>query len=254
MPVHFLGLRDAATLDTAQFQLTGRIIDDLIDYSATGVIHGPAGVGKTFAVDAHLERLREDGEHRVITCSLAFPSKPTMRRVAAELFTALTGGAPPRSHSRFHLVSHLVGLLTGPRRLVCIDEAQRLNSDCIELLRHLHDHHDTRFALLYVGGDGCWEVLSREPMLRSRVFRRLPFKGLPRAQVPELMRGYHPIYTDADEQLLLDINDFYAHGTLRDWAAFTHTAAELCRQADRTRLDEAVLANAYTLLGGGLDD
>ena len=49
-----------------------------------------------------------------------------------------------------------------------IDEAQRLNGDCIELLRHLHDHPHTRFALLYVGGDGCWEVLSREPMLASR--------------------------------------------------------------------------------------
>ncbi|WP_281262698.1 hypothetical protein [Nonomuraea fuscirosea] len=41
---------------------------------------------------------------------------------------------------------------------------------------------------------------------------------------------------------------------MRDWAAFTHTAAALCRQAGRDRLDDAVLANAYTLLGGGLDD
>ncbi|MEV4395328.1 hypothetical protein [Nonomuraea sp. NPDC049607] len=80
-------------------------------------------------------------------------------------------------------------------------------------------------------------MLSREPMLRSRVFRRLPFKALPAAQVSELMRGYHPIYADADEQLLLDINDFYAHGTLRDWAAFTHTAAELCRLGALQRTD-----------------
>ncbi|MFE9368064.1 AAA family ATPase [Streptomyces sp. NPDC006978] len=78
----------------------------------------------------------------------------------------------PTSRNRFDLTTKLVGLLATPMHLVVVDEAQRLNGDCIELLRHLHDHPKTRFALLYVGGDGCWEVLSKEPMLRSRVFRR----------------------------------------------------------------------------------
>ena len=91
MPAHFLGLTGAAVLDTAQFQLSGRVIDDLIAHSATGVIHGPAGAGKTFCVETNLERLRTAGAHRVVTCSLSFPSKPTMLRVAAELVTALTG-------------------------------------------------------------------------------------------------------------------------------------------------------------------
>ena len=90
-----------------------------------------------------------------------------------------------------------------------MDEAQRLNSDCIELLRHLHDDPKTKFALLYVGGDGCWEVLSREPMLRSRVFRRLPFRPLTAEEIPALMRDYHPIYTGADDALLRQIDELY---------------------------------------------
>src|SRR5215218_1803695 len=89
MPTHFLGLEGACTLVTGQYQLATRIIDDLVEYTATGVIHAPAGVGKTFAVEANLERLRDSDAHRVITCSLSFPSKPTMRRVAAELVGAL---------------------------------------------------------------------------------------------------------------------------------------------------------------------
>ncbi len=72
MPTHFLGLQGAAVLDTAQFQLAARVIDDLIAHAATGVIHGPAGAGKTFCVETNLERLREGGEHRVVTCSLSF--------------------------------------------------------------------------------------------------------------------------------------------------------------------------------------
>jgi hypothetical protein len=75
-------------------------------------------------------------------------------RVAAELVTALTGTAPPTSRSRFHLISHLVGLRAGQPRLVVVDEAQRLDGECIE------------------------------PMLRSRIFRRLPVRpchGAPRS-------------------------------------------------------------------------
>jgi hypothetical protein len=164
----------------------------------------------------------------------------------------LTGAAAPRSRNRFYLTNALVDELSGPQRLVVIDEAQRLNGDCIELLRHLHDHPSTRFALLYVGGDGCWEVLSREPMLASRVFRRLPFKKLARDKLPALMRTYHPIYAAVDEALLLEVDEGYGHGIFRNWAAFTETAAMLCAEACRDHLDADVVANAYALLGGGL--
>lgn len=258
MPQHFVNLPGAATLPTRQYQLTGQIIDDLIAESATGVVHGPAGTGKTYAVEAALERLRDAGPgpagsaDRVSVCTLAFPSKPTMRLVADELLTGLSGAAPPRSRNRFQLISSLTDLLSGPRRLVVIDEAQRLNGDCIELLRHLHDHPHTRFALLYVGGDGCWEVLSREPMLASRVFRRLPFTRLDRPAVPALMRRYHPVYARADEALLLEIEDAYGKGMLRNWAVFTHAAVGLCGTAGTGRITAEVAGNVYAKLGGGI--
>jgi len=253
MPDHFANLRGAATLPTNGFRLTARVVDDLITNLATGVIHGVAGTGKTYAVQSALEELHARGDRAPATVSVAFLGQPTMRLVADELFKALTGAPAAASHNRFVITNHLIDLLGGPKRLVVIDEAQRLNSDCIELIRHLHDHPDTRFALLYVGGDGCWEVLSREPMLRSRIFRRLPFQPLSRAQIPELIRGYHPIYADTDDELLVEIDDVYGHGTLRDWAVFTHTAADLCAESSRTHIDERIVANAYALLGGGFN-
>jgi hypothetical protein len=259
MPQHFVNLPGAVTLPTRQYQLTGQIIDDLIAESATGVVHGPAGTGKTYAVEAALEQLRDaaapgpanfSGE--ISVCTLAFPSKPTMRLVADELLTALTGAVPPRRRNRFQLTAALTDLLSGPRRLVVIDEAQRLNGDCIELLRHLHDHPHTRFALLYVGGDGCWEVLSREPMLASRVFRRLPFTRLDRPAIPALMRRYHPVYAGADDSLLLEIEDAYGKGMLRNWAVFTHAAVGLCGKAGTGRITAEVAGNVYAKLGGGI--
>lgn len=250
MPTHFLGLQGASTLPTHQFQLTARIVDDLVAHAATGCVHGPAGAGKTFAVDAALERLRASGGHPVVTCSVSFPSKPTMLRVATELVTALTGTIPPPSRNRFQLISQLVGLLAAPARLLVLDEAQRLTGECLELLRHLHDHHETRFALLYVGGDGCWEVLSREPMLRSRIFRRVNVTPLTGAQVCELMGGFHPIYAGVEAEVLLLVDDHFAHGNLRDWAAFTHTAAKLCAEHGRDRLDAEIARNVFALHSG----
>jgi len=259
MPQHFVNLPGAATLPTRQYQLAGQIIDDLIAESATGVVHGPAGTGKTYAVEAALERLRDPAapgpvrsSGNVSVCTLAFPSKPTMRLVADELLTALTGAAPAGSRNRFQLIAALTDLLSGPRRLVVIDEAQRLNSDCIELIRHLHDHPHTRFALLYVGGDGCWEVLSREPMLASRVFRRLPFTRLDRPSVPALMRRYHPVYESVSDTLLLEIEDAYGKGMLRNWAVFTHAAVSLCGTAGTGRITAEVAGNVYAKLGGGI--
>lgn len=46
-------------------------------------------------------------------------------------------------------------------RFVVIDEAQNLNRECIEFHRHLGEDPHRRGAMLLVGGDGSWEVLSR---------------------------------------------------------------------------------------------
>ncbi|MFC8898522.1 AAA family ATPase [Streptomyces cinereoruber] len=255
MPRHFVDLDGAAALPTGHFQMTARIVRDLVAHAATGVVHGPAGTGKTFAVEAALEALDAlPPVQRPQVCVLTFPSRPTMRMIADQLLRELTGADTPTSRNRFDLTTKLIGLLATPMRLIVVDEAQRLNSDCIELLRHLHDHPKTRFALLYVGGDGCWEVLSKEPMLRSRVFRRLPFSPLAPAKVPALMRRYHPIYTEAGDELLHEVDASYGHGTMRDWAVFTHTAADLCAKQNLTTVNEAVVHNTYTLLGGGLHD
>ncbi|MFJ2863981.1 AAA family ATPase [Kitasatospora sp. NPDC087314] len=255
MPRQFVDLAGAATLPTGHFQLTGRVITDLVANAAVGVVHGPAGTGKTYAVEAALEDLEQrPASERPSVVLLNFPSRPSMRLIANQLLQELTGAETPASQNRFDLMTKLIGLLASPMRLVVVDEAQRLTGDCIELLRHLHDDRRTRFALLYVGGDGCWEVLSREPMLRSRVFRRLRFEPLPQAQVPELMRRYHPIYEGVGDDLLYEVDNAYGHGTMRDWAVFTHTAAGLCEDTGRAVPDEAVVANAYALLGGGLHD
>ena len=244
---HFLDLDQARTLPTPGLVATGRALADLVEAGAMGVVHGAAGLGKTFAVETALA-----GQADVSVCWAAFPSRPTMRLVASSLFEALSGLCA-EDRTRFRLTDQVIELLApGPGarpRVVVVDEAQRLTRECIELLRHLHDHPATRFALVLVGGDGAWEVLSREPMLRSRVFRRVTFSALAPAEVCELIGAFHPIYHGVEAELLLLVDDHFAHGNLRDWASFTYTAAKLCADHGRDRLDEETARNAFTLHG-----
>ena len=175
----------AQIISTAQLQLARHVVTDVTAHQAVGVIHGNAGLGKTFAVRTcgqamatRTGRLEAPG-----VCTVSFSPQSTLRQIADGLYLALTGSEG--SKSRFHITRDLISELARTPRLVVVDEAQRLTGHGIELLRHLHDDEDTRFGLLYVGGDGCWEVLSREPMLASRIWRRL-------AITPLEARGHPP--------------------------------------------------------------
>ena len=241
---HFLDIAGARTLPTPGLVATDQAVEHVVGAAAMGAVHGPAGLGKSYAVERALAR------HAGVAVSwVEFPSRPTMRLVAATLFEQLPR-APAGRRSRFVLTDELLESLGRGPRAVVVDEAQRLTKDCIEFLRYLHDDRRTRFALLLVGGDDAWSVLSREPMLRSRVYRRVALDPLTGPQVCELMGSFHPIYDGVDRELLALIDDHVGHGNLRHWAAFTHTAADLCARAERDRIDEEIVHNAFAVHGG----
>lgn len=243
-PAHHLALAGARVIETEALLLTERAVGDLVAARAMAVLHGPAGSGKTFAAASAAAR------HDVECCWVQFPSRPTMLHVAKRLLKALTGDEPRRAN-RFELSDELIDLLSDRGWLIVVDEAQWLNRECIEYLRHLHDQPQTLFALLLVGGDGCWEVLSREPMLRSRIYRRVRFAPMSPQAVLEVIPRYHPIYQEATGELLLEIDERYAHGSFREWAAFTHSAQTICEEQAAPRLTDAVARTVLDLHGAG---
>lgn len=241
---HYLELSGARVIQTAELLLTGRTVRDLLVARATGVLHGPAGSGKTFAAHVALSELR------VATAWVQFPSRPSMLHVARRLYRELAGADPGRAN-RFELSEQLIALLAQREWLLIVDEAQWLNRECIEYLRHLHDHPETRFALLLVGGDGCWEVLAREPMLRSRIYRRVRFARMPLQTVLEVIPAYHPLYRHAAPELLALVDDRYAHGCFREWASFTHSTLALCHERPAPELTEEIARAVLELHAGG---
>jgi len=238
MPRHHLNLEDALPVQTPALQLVTRSVADIVRRRAMGAVYGLAGLGKTFATEAAVENVD-------IPVHWIRPLKrSTMRMVADSLLFELTGfehrGPLPR------LTRTLTDVLAERLRLIVVDEAQRLNEECIEYLRHLHDDPMTDFALLLVGGNDCWRVISRHPMVASRVVRRVEFKPLTTQQVLQLIPTYHPLYRDIDPELLLFVDDHFAHGNFRDWASFTAAAVDLCAEF-AVPLTEEVARNVFGL-------
>lgn len=242
MARHFLDLADAATLETESYMLAQHAVADAVEACAMAVLHGGAGLGKTYAVEDAL------AAPDIRTVWASFPSRPTPRLIAATLHEQLTGRETRLD--RFAIIRRLVDELSRAPAIVVVDESQLLTSDCIELLRYLHDHRTTRFALVLVGGNGTWRVLSREPMLASRVYRRVRFAPLTRADVLAAIPEFHPIYADIDEALIALVDDVFAHGNLRNWAAFTDSALRLQRRVGHDALDERLTRNVFALHGG----
>ena len=76
---HHLDLVGARVVQTPSLLLSHRAIRDVLAARALGVMHGPAGSGKTFAARLVLDELR------VARAWVQFPSRPTMLHVARRL-------------------------------------------------------------------------------------------------------------------------------------------------------------------------
>jgi len=127
-------------------------------------------------------------------------------------------------------------------------EAQNLNCDYFEYLRHLHDDPPLASRCCSMAATAAGKS-SREPMLHSRIYRRVAFRPLSDPDVLALMPRYHPIYTHVDAELLVLINDTAANGRLRSWASFTHTASKMCRAVGAEQIDHTIARNAIAQLG-----
>jgi len=238
---HFQGLANAEVIATRYFQLTERTVSDVVRRLSLGVVHGPAGLGKTFAVWEATRNL-DLPVHWV-----EFLGRPSVPQLAADLLFALTRVEHDEDSRRLGRV--LLDELARERCLVVVDEAQDLSAECCEYLRRLHDRYETQFGLLFAGGDKAWHHLSRFNHLRSRTVRRVCFQPLTADEVLEVLPHYHPIYAGIEPELLLFVDDHYAHGTFRDWAAFTADAVDICNDEGIEQLTEDVARAAFALRG-----
>ncbi len=235
------GVDEAATINTGDFSLTQRVVGLASELLAMVAIVGEAGLGKTFAVSSAVKKL----DLEVVT--LDSEMRSLIRPMFSRLLGAITG--IPHTDEIRTLRETLREVLAEEPRLIVLDEAQRLTHVVIEELRSLHDDPSTRFGLVFVGGHGCWEVLARYPMLESRIIANVQFRPLAAKDVLKVIPAYHPLYCDLDPELILLIDETFAHGVFRKWFQFTKLAVLLCEKNRIDKLDGDVIRNVFRLHG-----
>lgn len=242
---HFLDLEGAETMNTFGFARAQEAFADAVSAEAIGLVHGEAGLGKTFGV-----------RHAIAECTLpvawlAFRTRMTLKRFIEDTLAAVTG--VPHQGSRFTLLDTLHEALTERPRVIVLDEAQLLSHEAIETARSLWDSPETKFTLILVGGNGCWEHIQRYPMLRSRIYTRVEFLPLTLDDVLETIPAYHPVWGESSPKTIELLDRRLARGNFREWAAATRMANAICERDGKTHVTRQIALETLDRIGRRAD-
>lgn len=240
----FLGLSGAHIVATEALLATKDNLADVLEDKAMMCVHGDAGLGKTLSVNASLREIAPD-----TVCRVQFRARPTPRDIRHTLFDALAiGGAPPQKPIEFDRL--LKDVLAERFRVLVCDEAQWMSRECFEYWRHLWDDRRTDIAIVFVGGGDCYRVLSREPMLSSRVYVWQEFRRMTTEQVLAVIPSFHAVWDNLDPELIRFADVHAGHGNFRSWAKLTaHTLRGLDRLG-RDHVNHDVLGWAFAKVSG----
>lgn len=235
---------DASVVNTTEFLMSRIALEDIIEYTAMGAFVGVAGTGKTFTFRVLVEELED-----VRVVWLEFEHEPTDLHMAQVLAEKLIGER--LSGRRYDISARILDVLQeygdDKRLLVVIDEAQRLTTKNFEYLRYLHDHAQSGFSLALLGGNNAWQKIDSEPMLESRIFRRVRFKRMTPDVVVKTIPNYHPMYEDMSEDLIGRI-DLYCDGLFRRWAQVTTSILKMHERRNKKLVDPELAVIAAKLV------
>lgn len=220
-PRHYLGLEGANVIQTDALSNAIDLLKMVMKYNAIGVVLGGPGTGKTFSLETALSLIPG-----VDFIWITFPTDTTARLVSQRIVEALTASPAEKIERNEVLRSKAQKLLLKRKCLVVCDEAQHLHRTGIEALRYLHDACGCSFPIVLSGGHGCWDVLSKQRMLRSRIFDSVVLAPLTEEDLLEVLPSYHQIYVGVDPDVICLVNDRYGQGIFRHWAAFTLKAVD----------------------------
>ncbi|MGW9498183.1 AAA family ATPase [Streptomyces prasinus] len=220
---HYLALHGArAILTKASEETYANLLTTLRADGGKGAImcvHGGVGLGKTFAVNLHLDELAPTRTVRIKLSS----SKIQALRTALYKKLDLPGEAPTSST---RCETAIKEALSETPRVLVVDEAQWLDTRAFEFIRELWDDEDTRLAVVLVGAENCYQKIKNRPALDSRILVWQRYKPLTPTEILSLIPQYHPLWANVPADDILWIDDLACHGNFRQWAKITYLLHE----------------------------
>jgi DNA transposition AAA+ family ATPase len=150
-----------------------------------GVITGLAGVGKTIALQHYLDSLALHTQTALPTAiKIKVMPRSTPRALTKTILDCLL--EKPRGRNIYEMADEVATALERNYiRLLAVDEADRLNEDSFEVLRHLFDKTGCRIVL--VGLPNILSVIDRHEKFSSRVGLRMSFIPLDLEEVLDII-------------------------------------------------------------------
>jgi hypothetical protein len=239
---HFLDLEGARLVNACYFALTQRNIAAVIKHRALSVVTGPAGTGKTTAMNYAAR------QHGGIKLELVGTPSPY---VIVNGFLRVLTGVPhdETAQAGAELLIELLCERSDDERFLYVDEVQ-LNESLrnVEFVRRIAERSRTPTVL--VGGEQMKARIAKSPQIVRRVFRPTFFEGLPIDQILDVIPKMHPIYHGVSKKLLPYVDSRCGDGNLGNWAKFSVEAVDLSEERGKKRLTRDIADEAIRRLGG----
>jgi len=152
-----------------------------------GVITGDAGTGKTIATQLFLNQLMISSYTALpLAIKVTVNPRSSPRDLAATILESLREKPHGTRSTSFEIANDAARAIERyALRLLLFDEADRLNADSFDVLRHLFDKTGCPIAL--VGLPNIFDVIDHYDKFRSRVGLRMPFLPLDETEILEVV-------------------------------------------------------------------
>ncbi|MEU2309350.1 ATP-binding protein [Streptomyces misionensis] len=213
---HYLSLSDARTVTTQAVRAAGHALDNALREQSMMCLTADPGVGKTFTLYILCQQRPNLPALRLLPRPQARPDD-----LRHSLHHALNlPGDPPQDAGICD--DYLRHALARPPRLLAVDEAHQLSTSCIEYLRYLHDDPVPQVTILLLASRPRLKALRSQPTLLSRVTTWHHIEPLDPDEVLAVLPAFHPLWHHTPSRTIAHLDDTWAHGNLRRWAALTH--------------------------------
>jgi DNA transposition AAA+ family ATPase len=210
---------------TKQVKEVASVCTALIESRDMGVIYGEPGVGKSITAAQITENWTKKGSLKVICTEADVGSTPL--GIAKKLISLITDLVPGNSAQAARIIENISN--KHHFDLIIVDEAERLNQKCLEMLRSIYDR--TKIPVLLIGMTDLLRHLRSHKKFYSRVSMVYHYEPLSYPQLSEYLGQLHPLLKDIDpvlEKELLDYIYQHSRGEFR-------RIIQMVKQAERIR-------------------
>lgn len=227
-------------LNTRYFAQAQDNVDAIVHHRRLSLFYGIPGAGKSVAAQAACDRYEGYG------CYLEIDASPNPKSIANDMLQAITG--VPHQETRFKARQQLVEHLADEPRFLILDEIHLSRSvENIDFVRVLHMR--VGVPILLVGDHRVRERLGRSPQIVRRIRRPTFFQALSSDDVLTTIPHFHPIYAEADPDLIARLDQRFCEGNLGNWSKLTEDAADACAQQGEKTITGQIAAQALSLQG-----